>query len=303
MTINRKLPLVALRAFESAARCGRHGDAAEELSVTSGAISKHIAQLETFLGIRLFEGNRNRPRLTAEGQAFATSLSDAFEQIDAAVAAISRRDTGVLDVACIGTLAMRWLIPRLSNFSQLYPNYDVCLSTDGQRINRSVDVEILILPPDEAMGSECLPLFNELVGLVFASNLQERNISNEQKALSLPRLGTQTRPHAWTEWGRLTGRDLGPTRTTSRMFDHYHLTIEACLNGLGSMIAPLHLIGEEVRSGKLIAPWGFVESGYSYAVRSERPNHRKNSAFIQWLQDETANMRTPIQENFAALQN
>lgn len=303
MAINRKIPLVALRAFESAARCGRHGDAADELSVTSGAISKHIAQLEAFLGIRLFEGNRNRPRLTAEGQALAISLTDAFEQIDDAVAAISRRDTGVLDVACIGTLAMRWLIPRLSNFSHLYPNYDVCLSTDGQRINRSVDVEILIIPPNEAMGTECLPLFNELVGLVFASDLQDETISNEQKALSLPRLGTQTRPHAWAEWGRLTGRDMAATRTTSRMFDHYHLTIEACLNGLGSMIAPLHLIGEEVRSGKLIAPWGFVESGYSYAVRSERPNHRKNSAFIQWLQDETASMRTPIQNNFAALQN
>lgn len=71
-------PLNALRAFEAAARLGSFARAAAELSVTSGAISQQVANLEASLGMSLFE--RNGPKLTLReaGRAYLPSLRRAL---------------------------------------------------------------------------------------------------------------------------------------------------------------------------------------------------------------------------------
>jgi molybdenum-dependent DNA-binding transcriptional regulator ModE len=114
MDRRQKLPLAALRAFEATARHGRFTAAAEELGVTHGAISKHVSQLEEHIGVPLFEGVRNRPQLTEEGRIFSAALTGAFDQIEDAVRMILKRDIDMLDVACLSTLAMRWLDPKAS---------------------------------------------------------------------------------------------------------------------------------------------------------------------------------------------
>ena len=130
---NRKnIPIAALRAFEAAARHGQLTAAAEELAVTHGAISRHVSHLEAFIGTQLFDGARNRPKLTAEGRVFGFALTSAFDQIEDALRIIAKGDDSILDVACLSTFAMRWLIPRLHDFAAKYPHYDVRLATDDR---------------------------------------------------------------------------------------------------------------------------------------------------------------------------
>src|SRR3954469_217556 len=131
----KNLPLNALRAFEAAARLGRLTVAAEELGVTHGAVSRHVRQLESVLGVELFGGPRSRPELTAAGQSLAPVLTAALDQIDNAVRSVLAEEEGLLQVACLSTLAMRWLIPRLHRFTQAHPGIDVRLSTDKEHID------------------------------------------------------------------------------------------------------------------------------------------------------------------------
>jgi LysR family transcriptional regulator, glycine cleavage system transcriptional activator len=291
MEKRKKLPLAALRAFEATARHGRFTLAAEELGVTHGAISKQVSQLEARIGVPLFEGVRTRPYLTDEGRIFSFALTAAFDQIDDAVRMISKRDSGVLDVACLSTLAMRWLIPRLQKFADKHPQYDVRLATDNHQTRRPVDLEIFILPPNVAKLDGCSLLFKEQLGLVFASSLSDEALGNRQVAAALARLETRTRPHVWTEWTRLIGQERRNWNQATKVFDHYHLTIEATLSGLGAAIVPRHLVADEIERHRLIAPWGFLFSDYRYVVRVERPGRRKVNAFIDWLKAETAVLR------------
>lgn len=243
------------------------------------------------MGVPLFEGVRNRPSLTDEGRIFSFSLTAAFDQIDDAVRMISKRDAGVLDVACLSTLAMRWLIPRLPKFATIHPQYDVRLATDDRHTRRPVDVEIFVVPPDVAMLDDCSLLFKEQLGLVFASSLGDEVQENRHVAASLPRLETRTRPHVWAEWARLTGQERRQWSQATKVFDHYHLTIEAALSGLGAAIIPRHLIAEEVERHRLVAPWGFLLSEFRYVVRADQPGKRKVDVFIDWLKAETAYLR------------
>ena len=280
------LPIAALRAFEAAARHGQLTAAAEELAVTHGAISRHISHLEAFIGTPLFEGARNRPKLTAEGRVFGFALTAAFDQIEGALRIIAKGDDSILDVACLSTFAMRWLIPRLHDFTAKYPRYDVRLATDDRPPRTEIDVHILVVSPDDPIPDNGSLLFQEQLGLIVAPSAAEQEVNCVRaNAAKLPRLETRTRPRVWQEWARLADQDGLDTSPAIRTFDHYHLTIEAALNGLGAAIAPLHLVAGDVACGRLIAPYGFLQSDYRYVVKVGRPGRRKTEHFVEWLKE------------------
>src|SRR3954447_25857518 len=197
---NRKnLPIAALRAFEAAARHGQLTAAAEELSVTHGAISRHISHLEAHIGTQLFEGVRNRPQLTAEGRIFGFALTAAFDQIEGALRNIAKVDDDILDVACLSTFAMRWLIPRLHDFTARYPRYDVRLATDDRPPRTEIDVHILVVPPDDPIPENGWLVFGEQLGLIMAPPVAGDGLNARALAADLPRLETRTRPRVWQE--------------------------------------------------------------------------------------------------------
>ncbi|MEP6564619.1 MAG: LysR family transcriptional regulator [Mesorhizobium sp.] len=282
MKSRKNLPVAALRAFEAAARHGQLSSAAEELGVTHGAVSRHVSHLEAFVGTQLFEGARSRPKLTAEGRVFGFALTAAFDQIEDALRIIGRGDGCILDVACLSTFAMRWLIPRLHGFTAKYPRYDVRLATDDRHPRGHVDVQILVLPPEAGLPENCSLLFHEKLALVVAPSLAA---DDRTDVLMLPRLETRTRPDAWREWARLTCTEGHNEIGGTRIFDHYHMTIEAALNSLGIAIAPWHLVAEDVACGRLRAPFGFVDSSYVYAVQVIRPGRPKTDHFVKWLKE------------------
>jgi LysR family glycine cleavage system transcriptional activator len=280
MKSRKNLPIAALRAFEAAARLGQITLAANELAVTHGAVSRHVSALEDQLGTPLFEGARNRPKLTPEGRIFGSALTAAFDQIEDAVRLIGRSDSTILDVACLSTFAMRWLIPRLHDFTAKHPHYSVRLATDDRPSRAPVDVQILVLPPQGDLPAHCTLLFSEKLALIAAPGLVTGDPSN---LYTQPRLVTRTRPDVWREWFQLLNTDSHEPQGATRMFDHYHLTIEAALNGLGVAIAPWHLIAENVAAGRLLTPCGVIESHYRYAVKASRPKQPKTANFVNWL--------------------
>lgn len=138
--MRNRLPLNALRAFESSARHLNFTRAGLELRVTQAAVSQQVRMLEEQLGIQLF---RRLPRgldLTEEGQALLPVLSDAFDRIEAV---LQQFEGGhfheVLTVAVVGTFAVGWLMPRLAAFRTAHPFIDLRVLTHNNLVNLSAD--------------------------------------------------------------------------------------------------------------------------------------------------------------------
>jgi LysR family glycine cleavage system transcriptional activator len=109
-------PLLALRAFEAAARSMSFTNAAQELNVTQSAISRQVRTLEDYLQRKLFTRLTRKIELTEEGKAYYQAVGKMFAELEeaTAVAAKGRRARTVLTISVLPTVASFWLTPRLS---------------------------------------------------------------------------------------------------------------------------------------------------------------------------------------------
>lgn len=259
--MKRRLPsLNALAAFEAGARLGRMTLAAEELGVTHGAISRQVKALEERLGIRLFEGRRNRLALTAAGRTLLPGLTDGFDCIERVVRAVADEAEGPLDVSVLGTFTMRWLIPRLHRFHHVHPGIDVRLSADDRPVDfrrASFDVAIRVGPGPWPTDAVATALFAEEVGPVCAPALVTgREPARLEDLAAWPKLHTFTRRDAWADWAASVG--WHDASLDGRSFEHFYFVLEAATAGLGIAIAPLPLVEDDLKAGRLIAPLGFI---------------------------------------------
>jgi LysR family glycine cleavage system transcriptional activator len=281
----RRIPsLNALRAFEAAGRHGRMALAAEELNVTHSAVSRQVQHLEAVLGVPLFEGPKNRQRLTEAGSTLLSGLMSALDQIDASVRAVADTEDGPLDVSCPGTFTMRWLIPRLYRFQAEHPNIDVRLTASSRPVDFSrdgFDVAIRVGTAPWPGGADVVPLFPEQTGPVLASSPLQ-GVADSLNGLS--QLHTRTRLRAWGDWLSRSGRSIeaGP----SVEYEHFYFMLEAARAGLGVCVAPWPYVTDDIRSGRLTAPFGFLDSGHEYVALRRARRNRKSSLFCDWLGEE-----------------
>jgi hypothetical protein len=79
--LRRLPPLNALKSFDAAARHESFTRAADELCVTQGAVSHQVKALETDLGVKLFNRERQRLVITEAGRQYLAVVRDAFDRI------------------------------------------------------------------------------------------------------------------------------------------------------------------------------------------------------------------------------
>jgi len=234
--MQRRLPpLNALRAFEAAARLGSFKQAAAELHVSHGAVSRHLQVLEHWLGASMFRRLNRRVVLTDAGNAYLAEVSAAFERIASATSHhMARGRTRLLRVSATATLTLRWLIPRLSSFQVSNPTIEVRLTTSNE------PVETLDEPFDLVIrrGSE------EVAGYRIIWSLPEYRIPVCSPKLSahLPLrclldlekhtlLHSTSRPTVWSDWLKAAGSPDLKLRH-SLVFEHNYQTLQAALDGL-----------------------------------------------------------------------
>ena len=122
-------PLNALRAFEAVARLGSLKQAAVELHVTHGAISRQLKSLEDALGIALLEKDGRGVKLTDAGVRLRDVASDTFERLRSTCAELQRQTAEAPFVlGCPGSLLARWFIPRLDRLNRELPDLRLQLS-------------------------------------------------------------------------------------------------------------------------------------------------------------------------------
>src|SRR6202030_3562945 len=130
--MRRLLFLNGIKAFEAAARSGSFAGAGAELNVSPAAISRMVHLLEQRLGVALFERKANRLAMTAAGRAYQSGLTPIFDALASLTAQVTApASVRVLTIGVGPTFAMRWMIPRLSDFRQHEPDIDVRITTGG----------------------------------------------------------------------------------------------------------------------------------------------------------------------------
>ncbi|MBB2202279.1 LysR substrate-binding domain-containing protein [Gluconacetobacter tumulisoli] len=271
-----------LRAFEVVTRLGSMRAAATELALTHGAVSRRMSKLAADLKLQLLEPDGRGVRPTREGARLAEAATDALKGIAAALAEI-RSSSGAQPIvlSCERSLAMRWLIPRLSDFQDRHPGIDVHLSTGGGALDFARDrVTLAIrrldfpLDPDWAVTT----LVPEAVGPVMRPDMAERFAGGDYLAL-----GSRTRPEAWKNW--LASRPDIPAPRDIRLHDHHFMMLEAAANGLGVALSPRIIAADEVANGRLLAPAGFDADGTDYALIRPRGTQVAESveSLERWL--------------------
>ena len=251
-------PLPALKAFLAACRTGSYTAAAEELSVTHGAISRQIQALEQWLGQKLFEKAGQRMVPTPHAQAFAREMGEALERIDDAARRYGKGiATEQMRVSTPATFAMRWLIPRLPAFHARYPGsliQVITATTQQMSLAGSFDLAIRRAPPPAAHFS-AQPFFEEWQTLVAAPSLLAQQPLDTLAQLSNHLLlETETRPGHSQQWLNTAGY-VGGERLRRQRFDHFYVTLTALIDGLGVGIGPMPTLTIDMAANRLCAPF------------------------------------------------
>ena len=291
-----RLPsLTALRAFEAAARHTSFREAADELCVTHSAVSHQIKELERSLGVALFLRLGRRVELSEAGRLLFPILRDAFDRIAEGTGLVQRSGhASELTLQVYVTVAVRWLIPRLHRFEQRHPDVRLRLSTTARGWAfdlGNVDAGIIHAEPPLDPRAACWPLFEaKLVPAVGPALAPSGGPGRAADALDYRWLQVEPGARDWATWLAVTGLD-GFSGRGSLLFDSYLLAIEAAVEGAGLALIPDFMIASELRSGRLVQPFGpsVRQAGAWYlACRKERAADPLIGRFRSWLEAEVA---------------
>lgn len=292
--MSQDLPsLNALHAFEAVARLHSVSRAADELHVTHGAVSRQIKALEEQLGVALFvkEGRGLRP--SDAGLRLRDAASEAFERLRSACAELKRQSHDAPFVlGCPGSLLARWFIPRLDRLNRELPELRLQLSaSEGELDPRrpGVDATLCFAAPPWPSDMQVFELTAERIGAVLSPRYvrhAELIRAPAETLLGEPLLHTVSRPQAWPQWAQAQGLDASQLHF-GQGFEHLYYLLEAAAAGLGVAIAPQQLVADDLAAGRLVAPWGFVETTARLALWVPGRNRDSRAERLAyWLRQE-----------------
>ena len=288
--LRRLPPLNAVRAFEAVARNGSVTRAARELSVTQGAVSRHVSALEQWLGAQLFVRTQRGVTLTSQGTAYFRALRGALDQIDHATRQLQQSpDEGLLRLKLPPTFAIRWLVPRLARFHALHPGIDVQITTSHERADFDrEDIDACIhseREPPPRLG------FRRLVGEVLLPVCSPRLLARGTRLLEPADLAghvllcSLNRPDDWPVWLEAAGASHIDGNSGLK-FENAALAYQAAIDELGVMIAQRALVQDDLAAGRLVAPIARpvrTPGGYYLAYPPYRPPSARVAAFEAWI--------------------
>jgi LysR family transcriptional regulator, glycine cleavage system transcriptional activator len=287
-------PLNAIRAFESAGRNQSFTLAAEELHVTSGAISRQIRTLEDHLGFQLFRRSHREVRLTPDAAAYLETITDVFERMERATSRlIDARKQRVLHIHNSITFTLRWLVPRLSSFHMTHPKTEIRLSTSlpsPADLGASTDVSIQIRDEEKVRELPALRHHRlvdvELIPVCNPHYLKQKKLHEGIDRISGSMLlHSMMRPNDWRSW--LTAAGWGERdQELGIRFESSSHALQAAIEGVGMAIAIRSFVVKELENGTLVTPFDMTYRDGSafylaYSVNAEKLKHI--AEFRDWV--------------------
>ena len=284
----RLLPsMPALLALEAVDRLGTASAAAEELSLTQGAVSRALQGLEGQLGVTLFLRERQRLRLTPAAQDYVRQVRAHLTGLaQASVRLRANPGGGGLSLAILPAFGVHWLAPRLPEFARRYPGVTVHLSTRLRPFDFAVEGfdAAIHFGREDWPGAEHLLLMEEDVLPVCAPDLLSAPLASPEALLSMPLLQLESRPGAWGRY--LAQQGVAGKRPVGMVFDQFATMSQAAIHGLGVALLPVFLIEDALNDGRLVAAWSKRGKGlgsYYLVWPRDMPARAPLIAFRDWI--------------------
>lgn len=279
------LPLNALRAFEASARHQSFTRAAIELCVTQAAVSHQVKLLEERLNVVLFKRLPRGLLVTAEGEALLPAVQESFDRM---ADVLERFEGGfvreVVTLGAVGTFATGWLLPRLGHLRERYPQLDVRLSTNNNRVDIAAEgLDYAIRFGNGAWhDTEALPLFEAPLSVLCLPEIA--NTLKRPEDLAGQVLLRSYRADEWPGWFAAAGVSPAPV-AKGMMFDSSLVMMDAALQGAGVALAPPLMFARLMASGAIRQPFeAHVSRGSYWLTRlKSRPETPAMVQFRDWL--------------------
>ena len=297
----RKLPpLASIRAFEAAARHRSFKLAAGELGVTPTAISHQVKTLEDHLGIPLFERRIRHVVLTAAAEILYPVLRVGFDDFAEAVARLDMaRRRPIVKISATTAFTAKWLLPRVRRFQAQHPDIDLQLHASDEAVDlgaAQIDLAIRYghgpypgLRSEAMLADKFAPVANPGLALRTPEDLCRVPLIHFE--WRRPDDGNPT----WESWFKAAGLPAAAPASHPGFSEESH-AIQAAVAGQGAALLSLVLVGEEIKAGQLVQPFGPVTDGFTYHLVEQA--HRSRSAPIEaaraWVMAESAPHRQAL---------
>jgi LysR family transcriptional regulator, glycine cleavage system transcriptional activator len=286
--------LALLRCFEAAARLQSYSKAALELSVSQAAVSQQIRSLEQHLGVKLFSREGRAMLLTTQGKNLLESVSQAFSLLTAGFDRIqSEPEDGVLTVTASPSFCSRWLVPRLWQFSSLYPNISVrALASARYEDVRHNDIDVAIRQGEMQVNNvhqETL-LIDPVFPVCSPAMAKQMKLNSPESICSCWLVEAVNPGHfSWKNWFELAGVTMKPGQLNWIEVTTWEMGINAVLSGHGICLTSACIAGDMLEAGLLVKPFDIqIEPGIRFSLLFDEASPRlaRIMAFSNWLKTE-----------------
>ena len=287
--MRRLPPLTAIEAFVQVARLGSIKAAAEELALSSPALSRRVQSLERFIGKPLFERRHQSLHLNPDGERFLGMIAPALDNMNDAVEAMtSSSELLRLRLNVLPLFGAQRLVPLLGDLKRRHPEFHLDFDTSGYgatRLGEGLDAAI-ILAREVDPSLYARRLDRNIVYVIAARTLVdgEKPLRTPADLVHHTALLHRDMPDTFALWRNAIGMpELEPAAIDH--FDSGTLMLEAAAQGLGvSFMLQSHF--EAAGDARLVPLFGHnVESPYSYwfVCRPRALAQRPVRLFHDWL--------------------
>jgi len=280
----RNLPLASLRAFEAASRHESFVKAAAELNLTPAGISQHVRAVENWLDVPLFVRHTRGVTLTAAGREFGAAVMHALMHIEAAAGQLKlEAHSRPISIACIPSMAIRWLIPQLPRFRTAYPDIriNIVYALDA-KTPEAASADLLICHGVRPSAGAIELLNGETRPTCSADFLARHGPFETPGDLLRSDLLHDETTDAWVRWFAAVG--ISTTRRAGPIFADFNLMVGSVISGQGIALCPTALVASEIAEGSLKVLFDTPsDTGKAYWLIEAKGLSREARTLRDWL--------------------
>jgi len=261
--------------------------AAEELMITSSAVSHQVRTLETFVGTSLFERGDGHVCLSETGRAYFREIGSALDMIEASTLRAARRgESNLLTIHMQASLLELWFVPLLRDFTAAYPALQVSVVSDASAADFANGIADLAIEYGRSTSDDP-PLIEESIVPVCSDSFlaNAKPLDSPSDLARHPLIWCDTEPDEWQQWFSANGvSDAAATRWIA--FDLRAAALQAAREGLGIAMGRRPYMDVALQRRKLVMPFDIkIKTGFGYRIvtppRSEYLE--KTKLFKRWL--------------------
>ena len=258
----KNITLRQLRVFSAAARHLNFGKAAQEMHLTPPAVSIQIRELESQVGLPLFERQGKSVSLTLSGEYFvvyARKILAMLKDAEDAMARLRGVKAGRLTIGMVSTA--QYFVPRLlARFHEDYPSLDLRLSVGNREQlfnhlhNSEIDLAIMGRPPKE-VDTRAEPFAVHPMGVVAPPDhpLARGGPHRAERLAQFNFIVREPGPGTRATFEEYLQRHHVELQTWTEMQSNESIK-QAVMAGMGISFLSLHTVGLELRDGLLVVP-------------------------------------------------